>query len=90
MFAQGNQFAVAYSRVDGLQRGQARQFFIGVGGQTTLRLSHTFGVTRVDLVFAGVDPWCQLIALSLDELVGAGARHAFQLIVQGLERHSGR
>ncbi|MNL52521.1 hypothetical protein D3C87_1757060 [compost metagenome] len=85
MFAQGNQFAVTNGRVDRLQGGQARQFFVGVGGQATLRLCHTLGVAREDLVFAGIDPWCQLIALSLDELVGASARNAFQLIVQGFE-----
>ena len=87
LFAQGNQFAVTYGRVDCLQRGQARQFFVGIGRQATLRLGNALGVTREDFLFAGVDPWRQLITLGLDELVGAGTRYAFQLIVQGFERH---
>ncbi|MNF91178.1 hypothetical protein D3C84_737710 [compost metagenome] len=90
LFAQGNQFAVAHGRVDRLQRGQARQFFVGIGGQATLRLGDTFSVARQDLRFTGVDPWRQLVTLGLDELVGAGTWHAFKLVVQGFERHAGR
>jgi hypothetical protein len=65
LFAQGNQFAVANGRVDRLQCGQTCQLFVGIGRQTTLRFGNPFGVTREDLLFAGVDPWRQLIALSL-------------------------
>ncbi|MNM77651.1 hypothetical protein D3C81_895120 [compost metagenome] len=43
---------------------------------------------RHDLGFAAADALGQHIALSLDELVGTGPWHAFELVVEGLERHS--
>ena len=65
LLAQGNQFAVAHGRVDRLQGGQARQFFIGIRRQATFGFGHAFGVTWGDLLFAGVDAWCELVALRL-------------------------
>nr|GFA26240.1 hypothetical protein [Tanacetum cinerariifolium] len=78
------------SRVDGLQCRQARQFFVRVGGEAALRLGYAFGVLGRDLAFGGIDLRIEHIALGLNELVGAGPRHAFELVIQGSERHAPR
>src|SRR5471032_2293711 len=71
LLAQGDEFAVAYRWVDGLQRGQTCQLFFGIGSQTTLCFGHAFGVFRRDPGFTGVDLRVEHVTLGLDELVGA-------------------
>ena len=47
-------------------------------------------MTRRNFGFTGVDLWRELVALGLHELVGAGTWHAFELFIQGFERHARR
>ncbi len=53
-----------------------------------MRLSHTLGVARSYFGFTGIDARGQLVTLGLNKLVGAGLGHAFELVVERLERHS--
>ncbi len=88
LLAQGVDFAVTYARVDRLQRYQARQLLVSLGCQAALGFGHALNVGWQNLLFAATDTLGQHIALGLDELVGAGARYALELVVQGFEGHA--